>query len=72
MTVPLPSPFIVDWVPRVATRVPRGSWALDLATGSGRHLPIQVQTGLRTVAVDRSFESLVRALSPPASGGVMA
>ena len=49
-----PSPFVIDWLPRVsaalgAARVPT---ALDLAMGRGRHAHLLARAGFRTFGVD--------------------
>jgi SAM-dependent methyltransferase len=53
-----PSPFVIQWAPYVAARArPRPS-ALDVATGSGRHLSVLAAAGFRPFGVDLSLEAL--------------
>ena len=65
-----PSPFVIQWVSYVAARVrPRPS-ALDVATGTGRHLAGLAAAGFRPFGVDVSLEALRdarRRTVPPAS-----
>ena len=58
------SPFVAEWLPRVAAAVgidgePR--WALDLAMGEGRHAVPLAQAGFVTFGVDRSVDRLLTA-----------
>ena len=51
----LPSPFIIEWVQRLARP---GGKALDLAAGRGRHVDVLATSGYRTFAVDRDITAL--------------
>lgn len=59
-----PSPFVAEWLPRVASvlvatseRAP--SWrALDLAMGKGRHAASLAAAGFRVFGIDLSLEAL--------------
>jgi len=48
-----PSPFVVEWVARVA-----GRNAIDVAMGRGRHALVLARRGLRTFGVDRRFAAV--------------
>src|SRR5262249_1363990 len=52
-----PSPFVVEWVRRVATERSEGR-ALDLAIGLGRHATAIANAGFRTFGVDRNLDAL--------------
>ena len=53
-----PSPFVIQWVPYVAARARPRPAALDVATGSGRHLSVLAAAGFRPFGVDISPEAL--------------
>jgi len=58
------SPFVAEWLPRVATQLnfhagPRR--ALDLAMGSGRHAIPLAEAGFVAYGVDRSLDRLLAA-----------
>lgn len=53
---PEPSPFVLEWVPRVAATLPVPRRALDVAMGRGRHVSPLVRAGFSTFGVDRSWE----------------
>lgn len=68
----VPSPFVVEWVPRVAAQCDPGARALDLAMGSGRHVDILARAGFCPFGVDLSFDKVREAaamLSPGTSAG---
>jgi tellurite methyltransferase len=47
-----PSPFIVEWVERIARERGGRARALDVAMGSGRHAVLMARAGLMTFGVD--------------------
>lgn len=49
------------WVQRFAALIPAGGAVLDLACGSGRHLPLLLAQGLRVTGVDRDSAALAAA-----------
>jgi SAM-dependent methyltransferase len=49
------------WVRRFASLIPAGGTVLDLACGSGRHIPLLRAHGLRVTGVDRDAAALVEA-----------
>lgn len=57
-----PSPFVVQWVPKLALGTPPLSKsALDVAMGAGRHLPVLAAAGYLVFGVDRMFERVYQA-----------
>jgi SAM-dependent methyltransferase len=63
-----PSPFISDWVRRLAVRGP--GRALDVAMGRGRHARLIAAAGFHTFGVDGDFQSVAEAISSGAAAGV--
>jgi SAM-dependent methyltransferase len=63
-----PSPFVVEWIGRVAATAPRGR-ALDLAMGRGRHARLLAQAGFRTFGVDRRHDAVRDAMTNAAQCG---
>lgn len=58
------SPFVAEWLPRVANALGAGGRApraLDLAMGEGRHAVPLARAGFVTYGVDRSVERLATA-----------
>ncbi len=64
----LPSPFVVEWIPRVAAAIDR-TWAepdkvppppraLDLAMGRGRHARLLARAGFLTFGVDVRLDAV--------------
>lgn len=53
-----PSPFIVEWVERIARDRARPPHALDVAMGSGRHAVMMARAGLRTFGVDVKLQAV--------------
>jgi SAM-dependent methyltransferase len=49
------------WVQRFAPLIPAGGTVLDLACGSGRHIPLLLAQGLRVTGVDRDAAALEQA-----------
>jgi tellurite methyltransferase len=58
-----PSPFIVEWVQRIARERGGHPRALDVAMGSGRHAVMLAGAGFRTFGVDLKLESVREAMS---------
>ena len=56
-----PSP----WVARFAPLVPKDSWVLDLAAGSGRHGRHLMRKGCRAVFIDRNTDALKDLMDVP-------
>lgn len=69
VSLPSPSPFVTEWVPRVATWLPSRSRALDLAMGSGRHVPVLSSSGFKTFGVDISFDAVEAAVAAARQSG---
>ena len=63
----LPSPFVVEWLPRVASaragpyRVRPAPTAIDLAMGRGRHAQLLARAGFRTFGVDVKLDAVKEA-----------
>jgi SAM-dependent methyltransferase len=66
------SPFVMEWMERVARRVERPARALDLATGTGRHTGAIARAGFRTFGVDVSFDAVRSARNAAAPYGTVA
>ena len=71
----LPSPFIADWIARIAadrlaSRGPRR--ALDVATGRGRHLIPLGRAGFQPFGVDARFDAVRDSRSLTSDAGVAA
>jgi tellurite methyltransferase len=62
-----PSPFVIQWAPRVASFARPDARALDLAMGGGRHTATLAAAGYRVFGVDRSFAAVHEAMSQPAA-----
>jgi SAM-dependent methyltransferase len=54
----MPSPFVVEWLPRVAADLKPNPTALDLAMGRGRHAQLLARTGFRTFGVDMKLDAV--------------
>jgi tellurite methyltransferase len=65
-----PSPFIVEWVERIAQQQAAKGRALDVATGRGRHAVSIARAGFATFGVDIKHEALVEATESAAAAGV--
>jgi SAM-dependent methyltransferase len=59
----MPSPFVVEWVPRVATLVDPQPRAVDLAMGRGRHAHLLARAGFRTFGVDVKLDAVRHAVA---------
>src|SRR4051812_42262916 len=64
-----PSPFILEWLQRIAAE--RGSTrrALDVACGRGRHAVPLARAGFKTFGVDADCAALAEAVEHVASAG---
>jgi 2-polyprenyl-3-methyl-5-hydroxy-6-metoxy-1,4-benzoquinol methylase len=65
-----PSPFIVEWVERIARDRGAGLRALDVAMGSGRHAVAMARAGLRTFGVDVKLSAVREAQEAARCAGV--
>lgn len=65
-----PSPFIVEWIERVASERGGGLCALDVAMGSGRHALPLARAGLLTFGVDLQLEAVREAMAAAKREGV--
>ncbi len=62
-----PSPFVAEWIARLAVRAGR---ALDIATGSGRHTLPLARAGFKTFGVDIRHDAVADAMRAAASEGL--
>jgi SAM-dependent methyltransferase len=53
-----PSPFVIEWLPRVASGLPEPRRALDVAMGRGRHAEALAAAGLLPFGVDLDEETV--------------
>jgi len=78
----VPSPFVVEWLPRVSTRTwgpPSGGpsrlkpdpTALDLAMGRGRHAHLLARAGFRTFGVDVKLDAVGDAVARARGDGLL-
>jgi tellurite methyltransferase len=73
----MPSPFVVEWVPRVADNDKWGGpnkvrpTAIDLAMGRGRHAPLLARAGFRTFGVDVKLEAVRAGVAGARSEGLI-
>jgi len=80
-----PSPFVVDWVPRVAAALshadalpatavssgrPTSRRGLDVAMGRGRHAPVLARSGFTPFGVDIAFDALRDARAAAQQDGI--
>jgi tellurite methyltransferase len=65
-----PSPFIVEWIERIARERSGRMRALDVAMGTGRHAVAMARAGLRTFGVDAKLESVRAAIAAGRRQGV--
>src|SRR5882762_10160864 len=73
-----PSPFIIEWIERIArergpsTQLGAGAdlRALDVAMGHGRHAVALARAGFRTVGVDLRWDTVREAMTAAAREGV--
>jgi tellurite methyltransferase len=64
------SPFIVDWIERLAPGGEGPSRALDVAMGRGRHALALARSGFRTFGVDIEFDAVRDAVASAKAAGV--
>jgi SAM-dependent methyltransferase len=64
-----PSPFVVEWAPRLAAALRDPRRALDVAMGRGRHAGILAAAGFRVFGVDVKFEVVRDAVTRTAAAG---
>src|SRR3954462_4005609 len=67
----MPSPFVVEWVPRVATLVDPQPRAVDLAMGRGRHAHLLARAGFRTFGVDVKLDAVRHAVARARADGLV-
>ena len=58
-----PSPFIVEWIERIARERTERLRALDVAMGTGRHAVVLARAGLRTFGVDLKLDAVREAMT---------
>jgi SAM-dependent methyltransferase len=56
MVLDPPSPFVAEWLPRIAAELPGSARALDVAMGRGRHVQLLASAGLMVFGVDVNVE----------------
>jgi len=56
--VEAPSPFVVEWVSRLAPSVLDPKRVLDVAMGRGRHAVVLAEAGLAAFGIDSRFEAV--------------
>jgi SAM-dependent methyltransferase len=54
----MPSPFVVEWLPRVTALAARPRRAIDIAMGRGRHARLLARAGFRTFGVDVKLDAV--------------
>lgn len=65
-----PSPFIVEWIERIARGSGDGARALDVAMGRGRHAVVLARAGFRTFGVDGQLDAVREAMAAARREGV--
>ena len=65
-----PSPFIVEWIGRIAREGGGDARALDVAMGRGRHALLLARAGFRTFGVDVKLDAVREAVADGAREGV--
>ena len=65
-----PSPFVVEWIERIARERRGPACALDVAMGTGRHAVVLARSGLRTFGVDVKLDSVREAIAAGRREGV--
>jgi SAM-dependent methyltransferase len=58
-----PSPFVVQWAPRVVVKRPAPQRALDVAMGRGRHIETLAGAGFEIYGIDRDWSALSGAIA---------
>jgi tellurite methyltransferase len=64
-----PSPFIVEWIGRIARDAPTPRRALDVAMGRGRHTLLLARAGFRAFGVDVNCEAVREAVAAASAEG---
>jgi len=64
------SPFIVEWVERLAPSTTGSRRALDVAMGRGRHAVVLARSGFRTFGVDIELDAVRDAVASAKAAGV--
>jgi tellurite methyltransferase len=64
-----PSPFVVEWLGRLAARR-SSARALDVAMGRGRHSLAIARAGFRTFGIDRNLDALRSAMAEARAQGI--
>ena len=67
----LPSPFVVEWLPRVAALFAGPARALDLAMGRGRHARLLAGAGFLTFGVDVTLDAVREAVARARAEGLV-
>ena len=65
-----PSPFIVEWIARIAREAPDRRRALDVAMGRGRHALLLARAGFQTFGVDLRLDAVADAMRKAAADEV--
>jgi SAM-dependent methyltransferase len=65
-----PSPFIVEWVERIARERGGHPRALDVAMGGGRHALMLAHAGFRTFGVDLRWDAVREAMTAAEAEGM--
>jgi tellurite methyltransferase len=65
------SPFIVEWIDRLAPGGGEARRALDVAMGRGRHAVVLARSGFRTFGVDIKIDAAREALASAKAAGVV-
>ena len=64
-----PSPFIIEWIARVARGRATAARALDVAMGRGRHSLLLARAGFLTFGVDIELDAVRGAMAAARAGG---
>jgi tellurite methyltransferase len=65
-----PSPFVVEWIDRIACERGGQLRALDVAMGNGRHAVVLARAGLLTCGVDVKLDAVREAMTAARREGV--
>lgn len=65
-----PSPFVVEWIARLAPPIGHLQSALDVAMGRGRHALLMAQAGMTAYGVDLNLDAVRDAKDRAAIAGV--
>jgi tellurite methyltransferase len=58
-----PSPFVDEWIRKLAGQIAVPGRALDVAMGRGRHALLLAAAGFRTFGVDNNYEAIAEAVA---------